>query len=394
MSAPKITDITEKADRMTFTISGINVAFVNGLRRAINSHIKAVVFKTSPYEENKATIKINTISSMNNEIVKHRLSGIPIHITDPNFPIQNYIIECAVENKTDTVLYVTTNDFKIKNTITGTYLGDVETRNIFPPAVGGGPLLFLELKPQLSDSVPGEAIDLTCEFSWEESGKSGMFKQECCCAYGNTVDKAAANAALPKIIDGWKKEQPDITKEKLDMLVQNWELLDGKRFSVENSFDFVLETIGVYSNRALLISGCNYLIDKMGELHGLIADSELRIEPSKITAPFSFDVFLEHGEDYTIGGILSHLMFTKYYMGTKDANFVGLKQFHPHDKFIVLRVGYHAAHEPATLSQQLMECIKDGIDIVEKMRGQFSGSATATAAAVTKPAVRKAAVKK
>lgn len=385
LSNPKVTDMAEKGDRMTFTISGVNVAFVNGLRRAINNHTKVVVFKTTPYEENKATIKTNTISSMNNEIVKHRLSGIPIHITDPNFPIQNYIMECAVENNTDTILYVTTADFKIKNVITGAYLGDVETRNIFPPSVGGGPLLFVELKPQLSETVPGEAIDLTCEFSWEESGKNGMFKQESCCAYGCTVDKAAANAGLVRMIAAWKADQPDITKDKLDMLIKNWELLDGKRHTVENSFEFVLETIGVYSNQSLLINGCNYLIDKLGELHGRITEGEVRIEPAKVTAPFTFDVFLENGEDYTIGSILSHLMFVKYYMGTKDANFVGLKQFHPHDKFIVLRVGYQTAHEPATLSANLMECIKDGIDIAEKMRGQFSnGAATHKAAATVK----------
>jgi hypothetical protein len=130
----------------------------------------------------------------------------------------------------------------------------------------------------------------------------------------------------------------------------------------------------------------------MTELGNRIRDSELRIEPAKVTAPFTFDVFLENGEEYTIGGILSHLMFAKYYMGTKDANFIGLKQFHPHDKFIVLRVGYHTAHEVATLLQQLMECIKDGIDITEKMRGQFSGGAATTADVA--PKARKAAVAK
>ena len=52
------------------------------LRRTILSDIPVVVFRTSPEEENNCIIDKNT-TRFNNEIVKQRLSCIPICIADP-----------------------------------------------------------------------------------------------------------------------------------------------------------------------------------------------------------------------------------------------------------------------------------------------------------------------
>ena len=79
---PHIENKSNKDDMMSFTLSGVNVSIANALRRTILSDIQTVVFKTSPYEECKANIITNT-SRLNNEILKQRLSCIPIHI--PNY---------------------------------------------------------------------------------------------------------------------------------------------------------------------------------------------------------------------------------------------------------------------------------------------------------------------
>ena len=114
MSA-RIENLKESDEILTFTIAGIDVSYINAVRRTILSDIPVVCFKTTPYEENKANILINT-TRLNNEILKQRLSCIPICIKDLEIPFKNYILEIDVENKTDTAIYVTTKDFKIKNT--------------------------------------------------------------------------------------------------------------------------------------------------------------------------------------------------------------------------------------------------------------------------------------
>ena len=75
----KVFDLKEEDGVMTFTIANIDVSYVNAIRRTILSDIPIVCFKTTPYEQNKANIVINT-TRLNNEILKQRLSCIPIFI--------------------------------------------------------------------------------------------------------------------------------------------------------------------------------------------------------------------------------------------------------------------------------------------------------------------------
>ena len=110
---PQIELIETVDDSFGFTLSGINVSLANAVRRTILSDIPLVVFRTTPNEQNKCTILANT-SRLNNEVIKQRLSCIPIHIRDTSdFPLKNFIMEVNVENNTDTVMYVTTEDFTI-----------------------------------------------------------------------------------------------------------------------------------------------------------------------------------------------------------------------------------------------------------------------------------------
>ena len=103
---PQIDLLNNKDNELSFTLSGVNVSLANAIRRTILSDIPTLVFRTTPYEENKAIIIVNT-SRLNNEIIKQRLSCIPIHIADINsFPMKNYQLEVNVENNTETILFL------------------------------------------------------------------------------------------------------------------------------------------------------------------------------------------------------------------------------------------------------------------------------------------------
>ena len=83
-------------EMLMFTLSGVNVSLANAIRRTILSDIPLVVFRTTPYQQNKANIISNT-SRLNNEILKQRLSCIPIYIKDiEGFPMKNYQLEVNV----------------------------------------------------------------------------------------------------------------------------------------------------------------------------------------------------------------------------------------------------------------------------------------------------------
>ena len=99
--APQVKITSSVNDLLSFTLSGVNVSVANAVRRTILSDINSIVFRTSPHEQSKATISTNT-TRLNNEIIKMRLSCIPIHIKDVDtFPIDKYKVEVHVENEFD-----------------------------------------------------------------------------------------------------------------------------------------------------------------------------------------------------------------------------------------------------------------------------------------------------
>ena len=355
-------------EMLMFTLSGVNVSLANAIRRTILSDIPLVVFRTTPYEQNKATIISNT-SRLNNEILKQRLSCIPIHIKDiEGFPMKNYQLEVNVENITDTTMYVTTKDFVIKDLVTGKPISESKNREIFPANDYTGYFIdFVRLRPKISDEIPGEKINLTCDFSVGTAKEDGMFNAVSTCSYGFTVDSLAQDAILEKYKQTWKDEGK--TKEEIDFEAKNWKLLDGLRITTKDSFDFIIQTIGIYDNVELVHKACEILIDKFQYQDTLLEKDELEIKKAENTMSNSFDIILEN-EDYTIGKVLEYFMYTKFYE-TKMLTFCGFKKMHPHDSYSIIRVAYKDAIDKSSIKGHLKECIDDSIQVFSRVKKEF-----------------------
>ena len=355
-------------EMLMFTLTGVNVSLANAIRRTILSDIPLVVFRTSPYEQNKANIISNT-SRLNNEILKQRLSCIPIHIKDiDGFPLKNYQLELNVENITDTTMYVTTENFVIKDIATGKHINESKIREIFPANDYTGYYIdFVRLRPKISDELPGEKIHLTCDFSIGTAKEDGMFNAVSNCSYGFTVDTVAQEAILEKYKQTWKDEGK--TKEEIDFEAKNWRLLDGLRVTRKDSFDFIVQTIGIYDNVELVHKACEILIDKLQYQDELIEKDELRIEKSQNTMSNSYDIILEN-EDYTIGKVLEYFLYTKFYE-TKMLTYCGFKKMHPHDSESIIRVAYKDAIDISTIKGHLKECIAESVQVFSKVKKEF-----------------------
>ena len=188
---PRFSNLVENKGILTFKLEGINVSLANALRRTIISDIDTVVIKTFPHSENKANIMINT-TRFNNEILKQRLSCIPIHIEDTTMPLDQYVIEVHKKNETDTIDYVTTEDFKVKNEKTKTYLKPEEVKKIFPPNnITKQYIDFVRLNPKLSDQIDGSELKLTAKMSVSNAKDDAMYNVVSTCSYKNTIDKIA-----------------------------------------------------------------------------------------------------------------------------------------------------------------------------------------------------------
>jgi DNA-directed RNA polymerase subunit L len=371
MSA-KVEQSKEENDTLTFTLTGVDVAYANAIRRTILSDIPVIGFKTFPYEENRATVFVNT-SRLNNEIVKQRLSCIPICIDDMNIQVNNYLLEIDVENKTDTVMYVTTKDFKIKNVTTNQYLEEGDLRKIFPPFIpptGKSEYFidFLRLRPKISDEIPGERIKLTCEFSKTTAREDAMFNVAGTCSYGFTPDTQKIKEELAIRQDRWEKEGK--TKEEITFESDNWVLLEGMRYVKKNSFDFILQTVGIYENTEIIRKACDVVIEKFEKQRTLLDNEEMKINQSQSTIENCYDITLEN-EDYTIGNILNYQLYSEFYANNM-LTYVGFKKMHPHDDDSLLRIAF--ADKIAGKSQikvMLKKVINDAIDTIKSIGACF-----------------------
>jgi DNA-directed RNA polymerase subunit L len=373
----KVTDIKEEDNVLSFTISNTDVSYVNGIRRTILSDIPIVVFKTTPYEENKANIIINT-SRLNNEIVKQRLSCIPICIKEINTNfLKNYLLEVDIENKTDTELIVTTKDFKIRDLVTNNFLEDGAVKKIFPPFIpptGNNEYYidFLRLRPKISDEIPGERIKLTCEFSVGTSRDDSMFNVTGTCSYGCTPDYEKIEEQLEIRKQKWKDEGKN--DSEINFEAKNWKLLEGLRYVKAYSFDFVLQSVGIYENTEIILKAVEILNNKMKSLIETLEKDEIDIHASDNTVENCYDVILEN-EDYTIGNILNYELYTIFYNDLKMLDYIGFKKMHPHDSDSIIRLSLTDKTKGiSTVKTILKSVMEQSIKRLQSIKGCFDGS--------------------
>lgn len=341
----KVSYATEEHGKLTFTISGIDVSYINGIRRVILSDIPIVGIRTTPHEKCQANIVTNT-SRLNNEIVKQRLSCIPICINyleeedEHHRVFEKYRLEIDVENTTDTMLVVTTEHFQLIHTETNQPLERAEVKKIFPPFIAPNGVEyyidFLRLRPKLSDEIRGEKIKLSATFSVVSAREDSSFNVTGTCSYGFTPDLEEMDKQLKIRQLNWETEGK--TGEEIEFEAKNWKLLEGLRYVVKNSFDFTLESVGIYRNSQLWKQACLILLTKMESFVQALNQDDIEIVPSDNTMVNCYDITLEN-EDYTFGNILNHEIYTTFYMDLKTVNYVGFKKVHPHDTSSILRIG-------------------------------------------------------
>jgi len=338
----QIINILEENNYLKFTIQDIDVSLINALRRIILSDIPCVVFKTFPYNENKIDIKINT-TRLNNELIKQRLSCIPIHIKDTNFPIDNYIIEIDKINNSDYIQYVTTNDIKIKDIVNNKYLSDTDTNNIFPPNVLTNDYIdIVRLRPKINNDINGEHIKLIGKFDIGTAKDNGSYNVVSTASYGNTPDSNLINEKLNLYLLSLNEENLD--SDVIEFKKKDWLLLNSQRYFIKDSFDFIVETIGQFTNYEIMQKACAIMLDKINNFKINIQNNSDIINKSNNTIDNCYDITL-FNEDYTLGKALEYILYTYHYINSeelsdKTISFCGFRKKHPHNNFSTIRIAF------------------------------------------------------
>ena len=359
MTTPLISDQHELKNVLQFTLSNVNYSMANAIRRTIMADIPCFVFKTTPYSESKCEIIKNT-TKFNNEIIKQRLSCIPIHLKDTSLDVSNYTLILNVKNDTNDIMYVTTEHFQIYDEELKKFINESNVKKIFPAdSISNRYIEFLRLKPKTSNELEGEEINLKCKFSVSTAKENGMYNVVSTCAYGNTID-------IDESDKQWKEKEKELKKNEIDdnqiaVEKKNWALLNSQRYNIPNSFDFKIESIGVFDNKELLKKSCELLINNLKSLD--FESNKIQIADSKTTIANSFDItFID--QDYTLGKVLEYYLFKNYYENEdeKKLTYCGFNKDHPHNNEIVIRLGFIEETDPSKIKRDFNYVIEEAIE--------------------------------
>tara|TARA_Y100000389_G_scaffold146763_1_gene145549 strand:+ start:599 stop:2014 length:1416 start_codon:yes stop_codon:yes gene_type:complete len=338
---PNIQKSVEKNGVMHFTLTDCNVSVANSIRRIILSEIDTVVIRGFPYKKNDINIIENT-GKLNNEILKQRLSAIPIHIKEFD-GIENLELEIDQNNTMDRTMLLSTYHFKLKDVSTGKYYPKEFSEKVFPKnKLTDDYILFARLRPRISQEIPGEKLKLTAKFTVSNAKEFSGFNVASTCAYGFTEDKLSQNEEWDNIQEELVKSgktESEIENEKV-----NWYNHDAKRIYLPNSFDFSLKTIGVFTNMEIINKALDKLIEKMDTIKENTMNGKYKFTDKDNSMLNCMDVHLE-GETYTTGKVIEYILYRDYYQNGNALCYVGFIKKHPHDRHSVLRLAFNDATE-------------------------------------------------
>ena len=374
---------SEEGGKLKFQLINLNVSYANGLRRTILSDIPTLGFKAFPHSENQVDIKTNT-SRFNNEILKQRIASVPIHINDHGIPFHDLEVTLDMKNTTQETMNVTTGDFKITNTVTNDEWSTTAVNKVFPPdPMTGDHILLVRLRPKISDELPGEELQMKARMSLVTAGYDGVYAAASTCSYGFTPDKAKQQEEWEKkrkgeeehLVPGagGKKEGKEEGTKDIELLQENWFAHEAKRYFIPNSFEFVVESIGVFTNQQLVVTALDILLEQMVYIQKLAEDTGLSVKKSASTIPNSYDMRLD-GVGYTVGKMLESELHNGPYRQDEILSYVGFRKAHPHDSDSVIRIGFadSFAGDKAMISRIIVGAITQATSVLNGLKEDFA----------------------
>ena len=350
-------NIIVKNNSLTFDIDNIDKSLVNAIRRISISEIPTIAFKTEPITENDINIIVNK-SSLHNEFLSHRIGMTPIHIHENDVDTyeynNNYTFILDINNDTDEIIEVTTEDFKIKK-LNGLFLSKSEVKKIFPPdRITGDYMIITRLKPDITGNKQGERIHIEAKAIKETGLKNARWSPVETCSYNFKRDKREGmeqyKIEIAKINDLKKTNNvPILSKKEEEEILRQSEIHNFDRYYMKDNFgepnSFECRLISINLSPVYIIrKAMTILIERL-----YFIKNELENEESKIIEIVDcdnknirkcVDIIIKN-ESHTLGNLLQSYIniYSNNYNSTMvQVDMVGYKCPHPLEKKLILRV--------------------------------------------------------
>lgn len=316
---------------LKFTMSNTNVSVANALRRTILCDIPSVVIKNPQF--------INNNSQFNNQILQQRLSCIPLNIDpDDNLDLKNLQLIVEENNDSDELKLVTTANFMIYDKSSDKYMDVGSLSQILKPnKITGEYILFCRLKPKLSNEIPGENINIKADLAIGTPIENGSYNVVCTCAYGNTPDKNLIHQERQNFENALLEK--NMLEQDVEDALQNWDNHNYKRYYLKNSFDFSIESVGVFKESDIIFKACNIINFGLMKIKENQDKKNYTFVKNKVALENSVDIIL-YNVDYTLGKLLELIMHKEYFVNQKVLSYCGFLKPHPHEDDSILRIAF------------------------------------------------------
>lgn len=399
-------DLSIRGAYADFHVTGVDLAIINAVRRAIIAEVPTAAFCFAPETPLNTVDIVTNTSVLHNEFLGQRISMIPVHLDDEETQQVadgrfEYIFELKVQND-DTMASrdVTSADFT--GTLNGDPLSKERLSRLFPAdPVSGDHILIVRLRPAISlsaQAVTAEQVHIVGRLCMGRGKENARWVPTSLCTYGFVVDDAAAREALAQEIQKAKDEHA--TQEEIERLTHDFMCTGRQRCYTKNAFGepaafrFKIRSECGLSPSYLFTKALDILASRLRDLsHNIktagppdVAKSaKVTVEPFGAVANM-FQIIVER-EDHTLGNLAQALLYNRFVRSSSDQNastleieFIGYHQPHPLEHRIVLRVKVRRPttqdEEPVDqVCQFLSQClvtIAEDVDQVRQVWASFA----------------------
>ena len=259
---------------------------------------------------------LKNTTAMSNEMFAHRIGLVLVHANPHDWTPNKYEFRLDVENSTDKPLDVKVSDIEVYENVDDEMIKVPNTKFFHPDPITHDTPLLAVLKPKIG-SANVEAIAFKARATVGIGRENMRFSPVSQCTYAYTRDNSPEKKK--QIFANWLDRHKKINISELEqdserkkILEREFETMEAQRcFLVNekgepNSFDFIIESAGVYDPFDIVIEALKSIERKCSKYAALdkgeLPDN-IKIQPTKKEAR-GFDIYFQN-EDHTLGNLLS-----------------------------------------------------------------------------------------
>ena len=308
----------EGKNTLRFELQNTHVSYANTLRRIILSEVKSVGFRAEIIKNGSTSgvVVQRNSTAMSNEMLAHRIGLVPVHADFKDWDPEKYVFRLNVENNSDKPLDVEVADIEVLENRDGELIKVPNTQFFHPDPITRKTCLLAVLKPKVGSNQP-EAIQFTAKASVGIGRENVRFSPVSQCSYGYTRDTSPEK--VKEVFSQWLDRHKKINLAELEKDSSRMQLLEREFQTMEsarcyltdekgepNSFDFVIESVGVYNPFDIIIEALKVVEHKCHAYAALDKGDlpeNVKIQPTKKEAR-GFDIYFQH-EDHTLGNLIT-----------------------------------------------------------------------------------------